>query len=330
MKNVWVKAIPWRKELVIDALEAGADAVVVEEGRTAEVKSLGLITTVAPDGDLKPGTDVFEVTITSREDEQTVRELPTGKPVIVRPTDWTIIPLENLIAQRPGIMLEVTTPAEAQTALGILEKGVDGIIVNTRDSGDVRAIIAAVTHSSEALDLVEAGISRVLPLTMGDRVCIDTCTSMHTGQGMLIGNSSAGMFLVHSETVDNPYVEPRPFRVNAGPVHAYARVPGGRTRYLSELRSGDPVLVVGYDGRTEAAVVGRVKVEKRPLLFVEAFVGEQPYTLILQNAETIRLTSPEGKPVSVVQLQQGTRVLMHVERGGRHFGMAIDETITER
>jgi 3-dehydroquinate synthase II len=330
MKKVWIHAIPWRKDLVIDALEAGADAVVVEEGRTADVKSLGLITTVAPDGDLKPGADVFEVTIRSRGDEQAVRDLPAGRPVIVRTTDWTIIPLENLIAQRPGLMLEVTTPAEAQTALGILEKGVDGVIVNSRDPGDVRAIINAVKGGSEALELVEAEISRVLPLTMGDRVCIDTCTGMRTGQGMLVGNSSAGMFLVHAETVENPYVEPRPFRVNAGPVHAYVRVPGGRTRYLSELRSGDPVLIVDHTGRTETAVVGRVKVEKRPLVFVEACVGEQPYTLILQNAETIRLTAPDGAPVSVVQLQQGTRILMYVGRGGRHFGMAIEETITER
>jgi 3-dehydroquinate synthase II len=138
------------------------------------------------------------------------------------------------------------------------------------------------------------------------------------------------MFLVHSETVENPYVEPRPFRVNAGPVHAYVRIPGGRTRYLSELKSGDPVLVVNHDGETQAAVVGRIKKEKRPLVFVEAVVDKKPYTLILQNAETIRLTSPGGRPLSVVEIKEGSRVLMFVEKAGRHFGMKVDETIDEK
>ena len=33
MKEVWVKADPWKKELVTTALEAGADAVIVPAGR---------------------------------------------------------------------------------------------------------------------------------------------------------------------------------------------------------------------------------------------------------------------------------------------------------
>jgi 3-dehydroquinate synthase II len=49
---------------------------------------------------------------------------------------------------------------------------------------------------------------------------------------MLIGNSSAGMFLVCAENVPNPYVLPRPFRINAGGVHSYCRMPGGRTASL--------------------------------------------------------------------------------------------------
>jgi 3-dehydroquinate synthase II len=95
---------------------------------------------------------------------------------------------------------------------------------------------------------------------------VDTCSQMEHGQGMLVGNSSAGLFLVHAESVENPYVAPRPFRVNAGPVHAYIRVPGGKTRYLSELVAGDSVLCVDHQGRAQEAVVGRMKIERRPLL----------------------------------------------------------------
>ena len=63
---------------------------------------------------------------------------------------------------------------------------------------------------------------------MGDRVCVDTCSNLGLGEGMLVGNAANALFLVHAESLENPYVAPRPFRVNAGPVHAYIRVPGTR------------------------------------------------------------------------------------------------------
>ena len=330
MKQVWVKADPWDKDIAIAALESGADALVLPPGHSAEAKKLGVIRTVAEDGDLKPGADVFMVDIASKEDEQRIARLAPDKPVIVTTRDWTIIPLENLIAQRQNIFLEVATLADARTALAILERGVDGIVINNRDEAELRKIIAALKEEGEQLCLAEAAITRVLPLTMGDRVCIDTCSSMGLGEGMLIGNSSSGMFLVHAESIENPYVAPRPFRVNAGPVHAYVRVPGGTTRYLSELKAGDPVLIVTSEGKTEQAVVGRVKIEKRPLVFIEAAVKDRIFSAILQNAETVRLTAPGGTPVSVVELSRGTKVLVLVEAAGRHFGMKVEETIEEK
>jgi 3-dehydroquinate synthase II len=153
---------------------------------------------------------------------------------------------------------------------------------------------------------------------------------MIPGEGMLVGNSSSALFLVHAESVSNPYVAPRPFRVNAGPVHAYTRVPGGKTRYLSELAAGDEVMIVDYQGKTSVGVVGRLKIEKRPLMLVKAKIGDKEITTILQNAETIRLTDPEGKPVSVAVIKPGDKVLVATEDSGRHFGMKIDETITEK
>lgn len=138
------------------------------------------------------------------------------------------------------------------------------------------------------------------------------------------------MFLVHAESVENPYVAPRPFRVNAGAVHAYTRVPGGKTRYLSELCAGDPVLITDYKGQATIGTVGRLKIEKRPLMLIKAVVSGKEITTIVQNAETIRLTDPDGSPVSVVALRPGDKVLVAVEESGRHFGMKISETITEK
>lgn len=330
MKKIWVKAIPWNKAVVTTALESGADAVVVEKGMTGEVKRLGRIRTVAPDGDIRMGEDVVEVEIRGKADEEKALRLSRDKTVVVRCGDWKIIPLENLVAQTRGLFAEVKDLDEAKTAVRILEKGVDGIVLHTVDLAQIKKTIEAVRQSGDLVALVTARVTRVEQLGMGDRVCIDTCTNMKVGEGMLVGNSSAALFLVHSESIENPYVSPRPFRVNAGGVHAYTLLPGGKTKYLSELRTGDEALVVGRDGASQSTIIGRVKIEKRPMLLVEAEAKGRPVTLILQNAETIRLVKPDGAPISVVELEKGTEVLVYLESAGRHFGIKVEETITER
>ncbi|MCX8011691.1 MAG: 3-dehydroquinate synthase II [Desulfobacterota bacterium] len=330
MKKIWVKAVPWDKKVVTTALESGADGVMVPKGFSGKAKELGIITTIAEDGDLKLNEEVKEWEIKGKEDEIKVLNMAKKSLVIVRTSDWTIIPLENLVAQTGGIIVEVKDEKEAQTVLGVLEKGVDGILITTSDPNRIREIIEVARQHVETISFITAKIKRIEPVKMGDRVCVDTCTSMNIGEGMLIGNTSKAFFLVHSESIENPYVEPRPFRVNAGPVHAYIKVPGGKTRYLSELKAGDEVLVVNAQGKTQPAVVGRVKIEKRPLILVEAEAEGEIFSVILQNAETIRLTTPEGKPISVVELKRGSEVLVSREEAGRHFGIKIEETIQEK
>ena len=270
MKTVWIKASPWRKEIVTTALESGADAVVVPKGYSTKVKKLGVITTIAADGDLKFDKDVVEWEIKGKADEERILKLSKTKKVIVKTRDWTVIPLENLIAQTGNLIVEVKNTTEAKTMMKVLEKGVDGVLLNTRDINEIKKTIKVVKDVSERVPLQIAQVTRIEPLGMGDRVCIDTCTNMAIGEGMLTGNSSGGLFLVHSESIENPYVEPRPFRVNAGPVHAYVRVPDGKTRYLSELKSGDEATIVNHRGLCQKSVIGRIKVEKRPLMLVEA------------------------------------------------------------
>ena len=330
MKTVWIKAIPWKKEIVTTALESGADAVMVPKGCSSKVKKLGVITTIADDGDLRLGKDVVEWEIRSKADEEKILSLSRRSKVIVRTRDWTVIPLENLIAQTSNLIVEVKTAREAKTVLKVLEKGVDGVLLNTRDLSEIKKTVAQIKESSERIGLQTVQITRVETLGMGDRVCIDTCSNMAIGEGMLVGNSSSGLFLVHAESVENPYVEQRPFRVNAGPVHAYVRVPDGKTRYLSELRSGDEVTIVNYKGHCQNSIVGRIKVEKRPLMLIEAECRQKTIATILQNAETIRLTQPNGSPISVVDLKKGSKVQAFLEEAGRHFGMKIKETITEK
>ena len=330
MRKIWVKVDPWDKKLVTTALEGGADAIMVPKGFSKKVKELGRITTISEDGDLKPEQDVVFFTIKSGKDEEEIVKLCQSKKVILNCTDWTIIPLENLIAKGAEVIAQVQNLKEAQTAFGILEKGVSHIIFHTQNPIELKTSLSMLFEEGETTALQNAEVIEIVPVGMGDRVCVDTCTSMSVGEGMLVGNSSSALFLVHSESISNPYVSPRPFRVNAGAVHAYTRVPGGKTRYLSELSAGDQILITDYRGKTSIGIVGRLKIEKRPMMLLKAKIGEHVATTILQNAETIRLTDPSGKPVSVVSLKPGDKILAALEEGGRHFGYKIDETITEK
>ncbi|GAY33762.1 hypothetical protein CUMW_284390, partial [Citrus unshiu] len=153
-----------------------------------------------------------------------------------------------------------------------------------------------------------------------------------------VGSFARGLFLVHSECLESNYIASRPFRVNAGPVHAYVLVPGGKTCYLSELKSGKEVIVVDQKGRQRTAVVGRVKIESRPLILVEAKTnsGDQTlYGIILQNAETVALVSPckgtgeQEKAIPVTSLKVGDEVLLRVQGAARHTGIEIQEFIVE-
>lgn len=330
MREIWVKIDPWDKNLVTTALEGGADAIMVPQGCSEKVKALGRVQTISEDGDLVLGKDVVVFNITSGEDEAQIVALSRTSQVVLACRDWTIIPLENLIAKGAEVIAQVHNLKEAQTAFGILEKGVQKILMHTTDVNELRKTLSELKAVEPRTNLQEAEITEIIPVGLGDRVCVDTCCSMTPGQGMLVGNSSSGLFLVHSESIANPYVAPRPFRVNAGPVHAYTRVPGGKTRYLSELSAGDPVLIVDYQGNTSVGTVGRVKIEKRPLMLIKAKIGSQIVSTILQNAETIRLTDPQGQAASIVMLNPGDRVMVAIEASGRHFGHKIDETITEK
>ena len=329
-KQVWVKVIPWALPVAQAAMESGADALWVEAGIRPEVKKMGLIPTVGEDGDLKLGRDVVEKTVRDKRDEEEIVALSLRKKVVVKGGDWKVIPLENLLSRARNLFVEIANLKEGRTALSILEKGVDGVVLNEPDPNSVRQIIRALKEEEERFELFPATVRHVEPLGLGDRVCVDTCTAMVQGEGMLIGNSSQALFLIHSESVENPFVNTRPFRVNAGPVHAYIRLAGGQTKYLSELRAGDQALVVNFEGKSFPAVVGRAKVERRPLALVEAEAGGQNISVIVQNAETIRLTRPGGKAVSLVDIEEGSEVLVYRENSGRHFGVRIDETILER
>ena len=248
--------------------------------------------------------------------------------------DWQIIPLENLIArigEETDLVAGVRSAEEAKTAFETLELGADAVLLDTDDPGEIRATVEVRDATErEHLDLEYATVTAIEETGSADRVCVDTASMLEGDEGMLIGSMSRGLFFVHAETADSPYVASRPFRVNAGAVHAYARTPGRETKYLAELKSGDEVQVVDTDGNTREAIVGRVKIEKRPMFRVEAELenGDRIETL-LQNAETIRVATAAGR-TSVTDLDVGDELLVRYEDVARHFGEAVEESIIEK
>lgn len=249
--------------------------------------------------------------------------------------DWKVIPLENIIAelQKEDVKLvaAVSDAEEAKLALETLEYGTDGVMLIPQELNQIKKVAELMDQiASENYGLQAATITRVEPVGSGDRVCVDTCSMMGLGEGMLIGSYSKGLFLVHSESLESEYVASRPFRVNAGPVHAYIMTPGNKTKYLSEIETGDEVLTVDKDGNTKTVIVGRVKIEKRPLMLLEAEYDNITLRTLLQNAETIRLVKEDGTPISVAELKIGDKVMVYLDPGARHFGMSIDETIIEK
>ncbi|MCH7647898.1 MAG: 3-dehydroquinate synthase [Thaumarchaeota archaeon] len=254
--------------------------------------------------------------------------------VIVEVKDWKIIPLENIIAKLHKIHTKIfaiaRTPKEVRKMFSILDVGVDGVIFSTSSINEVRE--AMVYLGTSSFEMRTAKIIEIKEVGDGERVCVDTASMLHKGEGMLIGNRSNFFFLVHNESVGSSFTSPRPFRVNAGAVHCYTLAPDGTTNYLSEVETGSEVLILNSKGNARRVTVGRSKIERRPMLMIKAAIGEEIGGIIAQDAETIRFVKPNGQLISVTHLKKGDKVMVHAKPAmGRHFGMEVsDEYILEK
>lgn len=339
-KIIWVRSdhLPSyeeRKKVVSSALESGFVEIVIRE----EDKELGRLGRY--DAIVLKGTSLYLekerigelVQIRSNDDLRKASALKDKvEHLLIEAKDWKVIPLENLIAElqrsKTKLLATASSPEEAKLFFETLEVGVAGVAIEPFSPSKLKDFHVLRSDQMPKVGLAKVVVTKIAPAGVGDRVCLDTCSLLRPGEGMLIGSQSACLFLVSSESLESEYVASRPFRVNAGAVHAYALMPSGKTRYLSEIRSGDEVLAIDSEGACRTVVIGRSKIERRPLLLLEVEAGGRKFTTILQNAETIRLCTPSG-PVSISDLKVGQEVLVRLEEGGRHFGQAISETITE-
>jgi 3-dehydroquinate synthase II len=277
----------------------------------------------------------FSKRVSSNEDlEEIVIASATGADlVIIETTDWKIIPLENIIARLHNSATKIYTTAnsveEVTTMFTVLELGTDGVIFTTDDENQVDELEQYLENMN--FPLQAARILEVRDVGIGERVCIDTASMLKTGEGLLVGSKANFLFLIHNESVGSSFTSPRPFRVNAGAVYCYTMLPDGKTKYLSEIESGAEVLIVNKEGMSRHAIVGRSKIETRPLRLVKAEMDGEQGSIILQNAETIRVVTKEGKLLSVTDLKVGNEILVHISRqAGRHFGLEVDEYVLEK
>jgi len=347
------------KETAITAMTSGINSFLIEEDVAAKLRELGNVVVYAFSESLNP--DVFIdkslkkekieeysnksegighwITVAEKKDEQTAINAANlgSSVVIISATDWKIIPMENIIAdlhkKDTELFAEVNNVEEARVMFETLEIGVDGVIFEPKSDDDISQLKKILKEDIQ-IKLTPAKIVNIKEVGSGDRVCIDTCSLLSIGEGMLIGSQSMGLFLIHSESIPSEFAAPRPFRVNAGAVHAYVLLPNGKTQYLSEIKAGSEILAINTEGEGRTVTVGRSKIEVRPLLLIEAEIDGTLLKTIVQNAETIRLVKRDMNdniPISVSELKVGDEILVYyVPKGGRHFGKPVDETILEK
>lgn len=176
------------------------------------------------------------------------------------------------------------------------------------------------------MDYVTSKIVKILDMGEGTRVEADFIDILGEDEGVLVGDTARGFFLVLAETRETETYPPRPFRVNAGSIHQYICAENGETKYLSELKAGDRILVT--DGVNERYVtLGRAKIEKREFLRIEL---ENGITATLQKADSIYIKG-KNEAEHLLDCKIGEEVTIAVgENVARHKGRAIDEEIKEK
>jgi len=285
-------------------------------------------------------SDVSEIFIENSFDQEDAISLIGLVPwILVRFSDWTMVPLENLIANSRGsgtrIAVAIEDKIELNGAVFSLGGGVDAVLVSS-DLVDEAAIMAGErlefeeSENETALPIIEAEVTSVESAGIGERVCIDLTRRLHIGQGIPVGSLSSSLCLVHGETISSDFVPTRPFRVNAGAIHSYVLLPDGTTKYLSELISGDEVAVASESGLQESATIGRLKIENRPLILIRFTADDKQGQIVAQQAETVRLVAPSKEPISVTDLSKGDSISIISDSRMRHVGIAVESKVVEK
>ena len=265
--------------------------------------------------------------------DRLLRQIPVGGAIAVEWTGDRVIPLENAISvvgNRFELWVFARNAREIPGALGALERGAHRVIVAVGSPEEVDELESTLEGPlPTGLDWTLVPVTSIRPAGLGDRVLVDTTSLLDPSDGLLVGSAAGFLFHVASEAVGSRFSRPRPFRVNAGAAHSYVLMADGTTRYLSELEPGDAVLVGRPGGPVRSIRVGRLKIERRPLVVITARQGDMDRTVFLQEAESVRV-SAEADRIATTDLTAGIRVHGVRAAAARHLGREVEETIVER
>lgn len=247
----------------------------------------------------------------------------------------TNIPLELIIARlqkgNTNLLKAVTTLTDMEVCFGVMEQGSDGVAFSSTDIHEVIRVCESLNKQAPSkIELHSLTVTDVRHIGMGMRSCIDTTDLMTQDEGMLIGSTSQGGIFVCSETHYLPYMNLRPFRVNAGAIHSYVWMPNNTAEYLTDLSAGSQVLCVNTQGEIRTLSVGRVKTEVRPLLLIKGEACGKEINVIVQDDWHIRIMGADGKPKNASLIKPGDQLLAYVSEPGRHVGIKVNETILEK
>ena len=271
------------------------------------------------------------------DQNEAVSLIGTVEWILIDCKNWKMIPCENLIAaaQNSGTKIAAIVDNEIDlTAIAFaLEIGVDALVTKPElvelaiitKSQRLEPIEKNLTTTVSSNLMIKTGkISEISPQGIGDRVCIDTTSFLDEGEGILCGSFSKSLALIHAETINSKFVPTRPFRINAGSLHSYTILSDMNSKYLSELKSGDEIMIVNEKGSTRIVNIGRIKLERRPLIRIK-WISEDGVEgeMILQQAETVRLIKFNHKPISVTELKVNDEILICNSSKTRHLGTPI-------
>ena len=259
----------------------------------------------------------------------------------------TYIPFELLLAEAEhlptrilrlvpisGLQGTVDEVNQALNAFGTLEEGVD-VVFRTQSVPQIKQLATQIEQRLRGkMELVEAEVVEIRHTGLGHRACVDTTTLMTAEEGMIVGSTGWGGLFVCSETHHLPHMNLREFRVNAGAVHSYIWGPNNFACYLSELCAGSELLVVDVRGNTRVVTVGRVKLERRPLILIRSKVHKDGSEIFintfLQNDWHVRVMGADHQVRNSTLLHPGDRLLAFTDVPGRHTGIKVSETIVEK
>jgi 3-amino-4-hydroxybenzoic acid synthase len=83
------------------------------------------------------------------------------------------------------------------------------------------------------------------------------------------------------------------------------------------------------NGNARVVTIGRMKIERRPLLLIECEIEGKRVNVFIQDDWHVRVFGGKGEVRPSSEIKIGDELLGYLDQPGRHVGIKIQETIKE-